>query len=169
MRSRFKIPSRLMARIRADLARPHAFAHERVGFLTAGIAAAPNGDLLLFAREYRPVEEDDYVPDPTVGVKIGGAAMRRAIELAYQPRSALFHVHTHGGAGTPGFSGVDLRSGAEFVPGFFPALSRMPHGMLVLSNDSAAGLIWLRTDDGGADIGQFVFVGAPIMKTGGRA
>ena len=35
-----KIPNRLLADIRADLARPHPFAHERVGFLTAGVAKA---------------------------------------------------------------------------------------------------------------------------------
>jgi hypothetical protein len=162
-----KIPNRLLADIRADLGRPHPFAHERVGFLTAGVAQAESG-LLLLARAYRPVAEEDYVHDPTVGVKIGGSAMRKALQFAYQPRSALLHIHTHGGHGRPEFSGVDLRSGGEFVPGFFHTVPRMPHGMLVLSDDSASGMLWMSGEERGVYISEFVGVGAPYQRFGGR-
>ena len=107
MKARIKIPNRMLDEIRDDLRRPHAFAHERVGFITAGVASPGPGELMLFARAYRPVEDQDYVPDPTVGVKIGGDAMRKALQSAYRPRAALLHVHTHGGRGTPDFSDVD--------------------------------------------------------------
>lgn len=168
MRTRIKIPTDLLAEVRRDLHRPHAFAFERVGFLTAGVALVGPDELLLVAREYRPVADEDYVRDPTVGVKIGGHAMRKALEFAYQPRSALLHVHTHGGRGRPDFSGVDLRSGAEFVPGFFHTVPRMPHGILVLSDDSATGLIWFSENDGGTYAAEFVSVGAPYRKFGRR-
>jgi hypothetical protein len=167
MRTWLKIPNRLLDEIQVDLARPHAFAYERVGFLTAGVARAEN-DLLLLARVYRPVADEDYVPDPTVGVKIGGPAMRKALQLAYQPRSALLHIHTHGGRGRPDFSGVDLRSGGEFVPGFFHTVPRMPHGMLVLSDDSATGMLWLSGQERGSYISGFIGVGAPYRKFGER-
>src|SRR5690606_33084922 len=65
MNIRFKITASLLAAIRADLRRPHAFAHERVGFISAGLAAA-HDDLITLAREYRPVRDEDYLPDPSV-------------------------------------------------------------------------------------------------------
>ena len=52
-------------------------------------------------------------------------------------RSALLHIHSHGGFGWPDFSDVDLKSGREFVLGFFHSVPRMPHGMLALRALSA--------------------------------
>jgi hypothetical protein len=80
----------------------------------------------------------------------------------------LLHVHAHGGRGRPEFSGIDLRSGAEFVPGFFHAIPRMPHGMIVLSNDSATAKVWLDECDHGTYVSGFTAVGAPLVKFGGR-
>ena len=92
--------------------------------------------------------------------------MRKALQLAYTPRSALLHIHTHGGWGRPSFSGVDLRSGNAYVPGFFHAVSRMPHGMLVLSDDSASGLVWLRASEQGVPVSEFIGVGSPYRRFG---
>ena len=97
MNARIKILASTLAAIRADLGRPHAFAHEHVGFLNAGVTAAFDGRLMLLGREYRPVDDEDYAPDPTVGVKIGADAMRKALQFAYRPPSAVLHIHTHGG------------------------------------------------------------------------
>lgn len=169
MRARLRIPCAMLEIMRVDLHRPHRFAYERAGFLTAGAATAGQDGLLLIARDYRPVDDADYVPDPSVGVKIGPEAMRKAAQFAYQARSTLLHVHSHGGQGRPDFSGVDLRSGGEFVPGFFHSVPRMPHGMLVLSDNSATGLLWLGTEDRGAYIVEFVGIGAPLRKFGRRA
>lgn len=168
MKARIKIPTRMLAEIRDDLRRPHAFAHERVGFLTAGAVALSDGSVSLLARVYRPVDDADYVRDPSVGVQIGSDAMRKGLQAAYQSRSALLHIHTHGGRGRPDFSGVDLESGQEFVPGFFNAVGRMPHGILVLSDTSATGLLWFSDGDCGTYVAEFVSVGAPYAKFGAR-
>jgi hypothetical protein len=162
-----KIACELLASIRADLRRRHAFAHERVGFLKAGASMA-DGTLLLFAIAYQPVADEDYERDPLVGARIGGSAMRKGLQFAYQSRSALLHVHAHGGRGRPEFSGIDLRSGAEFVPGFFHAIPRMPHGMMVLSDDSATAKVWLDESDHGTYASTFIAVGAPLVKFGDR-
>ena len=138
MKATLKIRGPLLDEIRRDLARPHAFAHERVGFLTAGAAATPDG-ILMLVRGYRPVEDDDYEEDARVGAKIGSNAMRKAAQSAYRPAAVLLHIHTHGGHGRPQFSGVDLRSADEFVPGFFETAPRMPHGLLVLSHELGPG------------------------------
>lgn len=74
------------------------------------------------------------------------------------------HIHAHGGSGIPGFSGIDLRSGGDFVPGFFEAIPSMPHGMIVLSDDRANGLFWLSKRAMPVSVASFDFVGAPMLK-----
>jgi hypothetical protein len=58
MKVALKITGSLLDLVRRDLARPHFFAHERVGFLTAGAAAVPRG-LMLVVRGYMPVADED--------------------------------------------------------------------------------------------------------------
>jgi hypothetical protein len=158
-----KINGPLLDIVRLDLARPHSFAHERVGFLTAGAATMPGG-LMLVVRAYMRVADEDYEAAPGVGARIGSNAMRKASQAAYRPASSLLHVHTHGGRGIPGFSGVDLESGNKFVPGFFQSCPKMPHGLLVLSNNGATGLLW--TDRGGPSIRieGFARIDRPIVS-----
>jgi hypothetical protein len=168
MKILIKIPGKMLCDMRRDLHRAHAFALERVGFLTAGVVQLGPDTLLMLARDYRPVADEDYVPDHSVGAKIGSDAMRKGAQFAYKGRSALFHIHMHGGAGRPEFSGVDLKSGAEFVPAFFHSVPRMPHGMLVLSQDSATGLVWFGSEQHGRYATEFVSIGAPYRKFGAR-
>ncbi|MBY5475301.1 hypothetical protein HFO86_34735 [Rhizobium leguminosarum] len=157
-----KIRADLLARVRADLERPHPFAWERVGFLFAAAAAMSERDLLLTIRRYIPVDDDDYVIDRKVGARIGSNAMRKAVEAAYRPASGILHVHTHHGSGVPSFSSVDLASASEFVPGFFETAPRMPHGLLVLSDDAAYGHVWFDARRDPKPIDHFVSVGVPI-------
>ena len=154
--------------MRADLERPHRFAFERVGFLTAGTARVQDG-FLLVCRSYHPIADEDYERSNSVGAQIGSSAMRKGIEAAYANSSSLIHIHTHGGVGDPEFSGVDLRSALGFVPGFFNALPRMPHGLVVLSDDSARGLLWTGRNNEPHNINGFVQVGSAVQKFGDRA
>ena len=145
MKIGIRITSDLLGAMRADLARAHAFAHERVGFMVAAAAMAGD-DLMLLVRGYRPVADEDYQVSTSVGAEIGSDAFRKALQWAYRPRSTLIHVHAHFHAGTPEFSSVDVTSGSVFVPSFFATVPRMPQGMIVLSNDAAtgtdSGFIW---------------------------
>jgi hypothetical protein len=161
----FKITTPLLSTIRADLARSHAFAYERVGFLTAGAWAA-NDELYLLARAYLPVDDAHYVETDSVGAEINVDAMRKAVQTAYRSGSALFHIHAHLGTGVPDFSRVDLRSGRRFVPSFFNLVPQMPHGMIVLSDDSANGLVWLAPHEGPQPLDCFVSVGARLTRMG---
>lgn len=162
-----KINGNLLDAVRRDLHRPHPFAYERVGFFTAGVAEL--GDrMLLLVRDYMPVADEDYEIDYKVGAKIGSAAMRKAVQSAYRPTATLLHVHTHGGQGKPGFSAVDLNSARVFVPGFFETTPRMPHGLLVLSNDAAHGLLWLASDRLPVTIDQFQRVDTPLQREWGN-
>ena len=158
MRVAIRILSATLRKVRADLARPHVHAWERVGFMVAGATSSP-GRLLLLVRDYQAVADEDYARSVAVGAEIGSEAFRKALQLAYRPRSALLHVHAHGGEGTPAFSSVDLRSGFEFVPSFFTTVPRMPQGMIVLSDSSATGLVWLSEDGAPVAVEEFTQVG----------
>lgn len=167
MKTHIKISSSLLTAIRADLHRGHAFAFERVGFLTAGASWTSHGDLVLLCRDYQPVADEDYERSSSVGAQIGADAMRKALQGAYRHKSAILHIHTHGGSGRPAFSVVDLDSAKDFVPGFFNALPQMPHGIVVLSNDSARCLLWTAPKDKPRYADGFRQVGAPLLKFGG--
>jgi hypothetical protein len=165
MNVNFRITAGLLAAIRADLHRPHPVASERVGFISTGIAGSRDG-LLLLAQGYRPVADDDYVRDDTVPVMMGPAAIRKAMQWALTDRVGIFHVHTHGGTGIPGFSGIDLRENAKFVPSFLNVAAQRAHGAIVLSENAARGQVWLSRGAAALFISEFVEVGAPRRKWG---
>ena len=163
MKVRFKITTGLLTAIRSDLRRPHAFALERVGFISAGLSAI-GADLLVLAREYRPVADNEYLDDPTVGAMMGSDAIRNALQWALQDGVALFHVHTHGGPGIPSFSRTDLHESAKFVPDFFKVAPQCAHGTLVLSDAAAHGLVWPGRSMPRRFIASFTEVGVPLRK-----
>jgi hypothetical protein len=163
MKIRFKITSALLATVRIDLRRPHPFAHERVGFIAAGLTSA-HDELLILARAYRPVRDDEYLPDPSVGAMMSDQAIRRARQWAMDDRVAIFHVHSHGGRGIPGFSGVDIRENAKFVPNFVSVAPQCVHGAIVLSDTAAFGQVWLGRKSPQPFITAFGEVGMPIRN-----
>lgn len=163
MKILFKITTDLLTQMRADLARPHAFAHERVGFISAGVASVGR-DIIVLARSYRAVDDDDYIEDRSVGAMMGREAIRKSLEWAMQQRHAIFHVHTHGGHGVPGFSGVDIRENRKFIPDFFKVAPQCVHGALVLGDTAARGQVWLERHGRDFPIDDFVQVGASLMK-----
>jgi len=163
MRLHFRITRALLDSVRIDLRRPHPFAHERVGFISAGLSAADE-DVLIVAREYRAVLDEDYLRDPTVGAMMGAEAIRKALQWAMQDRLALFHVHTHGGQGLPGFSRIDLRENAKFVPDFLKVTPQCAHGAIVLSDNAARGQLGFDPRQPCMPIDSFAEIGAPIRK-----
>ncbi|MFC3784672.1 hypothetical protein GGR90_003041 [Sphingopyxis italica] len=162
----FKIRKSLLDVIRVDLKRRHPFAYERVGWITAGVSRIGEGSLFLLAQAYHPVEDADYVDDPSVGAMMGSEAIRKALQRSYQSRTAALHVHMHEHRGRPGFSGVDTRENAKFVPDFFNVAAHVPHGAIVLSADNMAGDLWLARGNGPLPITRFTAVGAPLWTEG---
>lgn len=163
MNVQFKILSRLADNIRLDLERPHAFAAERVGFISCR-AGRVNDGLVLLAHQYHPVEDGDYVDNPHVGAMMGSAAIRKALQYAYTNEVGMFHVHQHPHAGLPGFSRLDAKEISKFAPDFFHVRPAMPHGAIVLSLDSAYGLCWMPTTAKPILINEYVFVGSPMRR-----
>jgi len=122
---------------------------------------APTG-IAILAYDYHMVADEDYLPDRRVGAMMGSAAIRKALQTAYHAECSMFHVHSHGGRGTPWFSGIDLRESAKFVPDLFNVAPRVPHGTLVLSETAAAGLCWLTAHERPVPIDEIIEVGAPL-------
>jgi hypothetical protein len=138
--------------------RPHAFAAERLGFVSAKAAAIPDG-MVLFAERYFPVADADYIPDDSVGAMMGQEAIRKALEIALLQKVGMFHIHLHDHRGMPRFSRTDLLEQPKFVPDFFKVRAELPHGAIVLSHDHAAGRVWL-DDITVVSISEFIFAGA---------
>jgi hypothetical protein len=162
MRVVFKITRQLFEFVQADLRRQHAFAAERVGWLRCRVGDGPAGALMILAHDYAPVDDGDYVNDQRVGAMMGSAAIRKALQEAYTRLVSMFHVHMHGHRGRPRFSGVDNRESAKVIPDFWHVSPEMPHGALVLSQDSIFGRCWY---PGGqvVNIREVVIVGAPMV------
>lgn len=141
----FRATETFMASVRKDLARPHSFADERVGFIS--VRATFSGQaLVLLAQDYYPVADEDYLQDSSVGALISQEALRKALEIALLNPVGIFHVHMHFFPGRLWFSQIDLREQLRFIPDFFKVRANMPHGALVLSPTSAAGLTWLAAE-----------------------
>lgn len=138
----FRATDDFIATVRKDLLRPHAFANERVGFISVR-ATETDRVLLLLAQDYYAVADHDYVRDSSVGAMMGQEALRKALEIALLNPVGMLHVHMHLFSGRLWFSRTDLREQLRFVPDFFKVRPNMPHGALVLSEHAAAGRVWL--------------------------
>lgn len=167
MKIHFKIALPLMRAIRRDLVRHHPIAAERVGFISCRVGEVNKG-MVVLAERYHPVADEDYLDDPSAGAMMGPAAIRKALQLAYGDRVSMFHVHMHEHRGRPWFSGLDLRENAKFVPDFWNVRPDLPHGALVLSLDSIAGLCWYSRELKPVRIGGFTAVGAPMQFVNGE-
>jgi hypothetical protein len=163
MRVLFKVVDRLLGRVRHDLARPHEFAAERVGFFICRTAELVTEGVVVLAHDYRPVEDEDYVDDASVGAMMGPNAIRKALEFTLNNKAGTFHVHLHEHTGRPRFSRVDFRESAKFVPDFWNVRPEMPHGALVASKDSLYGLCWYPGMSAPIEIDDFVVVGSPMV------
>lgn len=163
MKIHMRLQQNLLKEIHDDLARPHSFAYERVGFLTCSAAYAGN-DLLILSQGWHPVADDDYIDDPRAGATIGGRAFRQVLQYIYRVPQTLMHVHIHDHRGPPRFSRTDERSMREFVPGFFNACSTYPHGALVLSQDSGFGCVWLHPKSPPVSVDRLDVVGVPLQR-----
>lgn len=141
MNIHFKLTTRLEERVRSDLARSHAYAAERVGFVTVRFGWS-NNELLILSHGYRSVADNHYEADRTVGARISGAAIRDALQSAITFNVGIFHVHLHDHRGQPRPSAVDWAEWARFVPNFWHVRPDFVHGSLLLSSDRIAGWCW---------------------------
>jgi hypothetical protein len=135
-----RIARSLLAKIEADLHRPHAFAAERVGYLLARWAADDRACVLL-PFDYLPVADDHYIDDPSVGARFSGAAIRAALQATLDHGCACLHVHAHPPV-MPYFGGLDLAEQDRLIPSFIATVPSAPHGALLLHGTGGIARIW---------------------------
>jgi molybdopterin/thiamine biosynthesis adenylyltransferase len=158
-----RLPSILVARMRQDLSRRHPFALERVGFLTAGSGQGEDGELVIVGADYTSLHDDEYVPSRGAGTRIGGGAIRRALETATQSKRGVFHVHLHPHDGDPRFSPTDRTEQPRFVDSLRVVAPTVPHGMIVLSRTSASAWIWISGSPKPVVPRRLTMVGYPLV------
>lgn len=121
----------------------------------------------MLATDYMPVSDEDYIRDRSVGAMMNGAAMRKAMQRAYNGKLSVFHLHRHEHRGTPRFSRTDSVESARFVPDFFKVVPHLVHGTLLLSFDNVIGTLWRPGSTSPEAIKSIVVVGTPIKQFGG--
>jgi molybdopterin/thiamine biosynthesis adenylyltransferase len=147
MRTELRIPRRIYELMKADLARPHAHAPERVGFCRVMEGNRDGDTLLLLVKDYFPVEDENYVKSGSRFIaEIDEHAIRRARQTALSTGEGIFHVHLHDIPGPIGFSTVDMQS----IPAVVRSLTYSngkTHGMLVLDHTKATALAQRRNSN----------------------
>lgn len=139
----FKITTQLLEEIKTDLARPHKFAFERVGFIHVRRGTLPEGQLLL-ATSYQPVRDEHYTKaSDLVGAIINRYAITEAMQKSLTTGEGVFHVHMHhfDSFGEP-FSRVDLRSLNELMPSFYSVSKDALHGAILITPKNILGKYW---------------------------
>ena len=160
MKAIFRIEQGLLKQIHIDLSRQHPFAYERVGFIACRVGRIADGFSIL-AERYIPVEDGDYEDGHDVGAMMGSAAIRKALQVAYNDRVSMVHVHRHDQRGVPRFSSVDLTEGARFIPDFWNVRPELPHGMVVLSHNAMTGMAWDPASKQRGPMHEMTVVGRP--------
>lgn len=131
--------------IHRDLARPHPFAAERVGFVFGRTGSLANTGKLVLLTRYHSIPDEQYMADATVGARIGSDALTWAMQAVYHGRplrEGIFHVHLHPHAGRTSMSRTDRREIPRLVPGFQSVGREAAHGIIILSGDHGAGWVW---------------------------
>jgi hypothetical protein len=98
---------------------------------------------MVLAESYEPVADENYVKDDQVGGRINSAAIRAALQISLTRGVSVFYVHMHEHKGVPRPSRTDIVESQKLVPDFFNVTPSMPHGILIFSENSAFGLVWL--------------------------
>ena len=150
-----------------DFERPHNFAYERVGFLYGRLVLA--GSLLVvLPTEYRPVPDEQYRKDDSVGAMIDEDALFEAHNRTSLTGLCCLHVHSHGGRGRTWFSRTDLKTLRAIGPSLQRLARQSAHGGLVLTNTSGASLLWL-PNQATPTRGDVSIVGFPMSINRGKS
>ena len=162
MKLRFRILKGLHVHVKEDLARPHKFAYERVGFVSAKLGNRGTDEVLVLATNYYPVADEYYINDPGSGARISSAAIREAMQLVLDTREGLFHVHWHSHHGKPGFSSMDLRETPRIVSSLSVVGPEQAHGMFLLSDDHCIAHVWTPATTESVVADSVTIVGYPM-------
>ena len=160
MNTLLKIPRKLLLTALADLERSHPFACERLGFFSFRQSLHPDRPLIL-CYDYHPIPDEHYIRDDSCGARIGGDAIRAAMERSYRENAGQIWIHTHGRRGIPSPSPTDMNEGPNVVKSLGNIQPKTFQGWAVISEDGVAGQV--RAPDGRQhDISDLSVIGWPM-------
>lgn len=136
---RLHITHAMAETMRADLARPHEIAAERVGIALVR-HASESARRVIVVVGYETAPEGAYVRGRAAANFDVRWLMRRA-DVATAERCGVMWVHLHEHSGKPRFSSTDLKTSRGLCPALALASPRFPQGAIVLSADAAAGQV----------------------------
>lgn len=135
MNIQFRIAKTLHQDILNDLKRPHDYTYERVGFIYTKTVQLNNGNYIILATNYVPVNDKNYIKDDSVGAKINSTAIRLAMQGMIDTGCGCFHVHFHKHKGKPFPSITDSEDLPELVKSFNNIKTKEANGFLILSEN----------------------------------
>jgi hypothetical protein len=165
MKVEIRLTGSLHGDILRDLARPHPFAAERVGFVFGRVGSLADEGRLVLLNRYHSIPDDQYIDDPAVGARIGSDAITCAMQAIYYGRAAregVFHIHVHPHRGETGMSSVDEREIPRMMPGFQSVGREAVHGIIILSLDHGSGCVWLPGRKEPVAAGSISVIGKPL-------
>ncbi len=163
MKVRIRISKKLYEAVLTDLRRPHLFAAERVGFLSAHLGRVSESEMVILLTAYISVPDDLYIEDYTVGARINSEAIRRAMQTVLDTGQSLYHVHLHDWTGSPGLSLTDQSE----IPPIVKSLhnvggASIPHGLIVFSRNKAYALTSFSKEEEMVSARRISVVGHPF-------
>lgn len=164
MGTAIKLTSVLYTAMLADLARPHPFALERVGFVRARQTVGEDQLLILLTR-YHSIPDDEYLEDPTVGARIGTNSLTWAMQACHAGRSThegLFHVHVHAHDGETDMSGTDATELPRVVSGLRAVNTATAHGIIIFSLNHGTAWVWHPGPGRPVRVDTISVIGAPL-------
>jgi hypothetical protein len=165
MNIKIKMTGLLYEELKNDLARPHPFAAEHVGFVFGKLGSLSGEAKTVILTHYHSIPDDQYEEDETVGARIGGKAMSTAMQAVFRGRSTkegIFHIHIHDHLGQTGMSWVDAEGLPPMMPGFQNMGRQAAHGIIILSRDHGIGWVWLPGYEKAIRAKTLSILGSPI-------
>jgi len=165
MRIHIKLTGSLYDGIMRDLARPHPFASERVGFVCGRTGSLGDERHLILLNRYHSIPDRQYLRDPKVGARIGSEALTWAMQTVYHGRATregIFHIHIHGHRGETGMSKTDNREIPRLMAGFQSVGRDSAHGIIILSLDHGSGWVWLPACQEPVQASVIDVIGSPV-------
>ena len=165
MKTELRFTGLLHHQILTDLMRPHPFAAERVGFVSARVGSLAGGGKLILCTRYHSIPDEQYVPDDSVGARIGSDAMTWAMQEVFRGRAAhegIFHIHLHGHHGETGMSHTDRKETPRLIPGFQSVGRDAAHGIVILSLNHGSAWVWVAGSEDSVDVARISVIGAPV-------
>ncbi len=159
MNIKVRIARSLFDTVRVDLARPHPFAAERVGFLFGQLVDA-DGPLVLL-KEYAILPDEGYINDPKAGARIDSHTIRWVMQGVLDRKLGAFHIHMHHWPGRPVMSHMDAVEIPRIVKGLCRVGPDLVNGIILLHQEECGAWVWMPGKEAPVEVDSVSVVGFP--------